>query len=93
MAGVIQTGSGSAGLKSQSGAGVGVEYIFKCTTDDRSAPPSEHARDGICAKELDRRCNWSRKLMKYEWAVFRSKTGTVWSAFSSPVLREKFDRK
>ena len=60
MAGVIQTGSGSAGLKSQSGAGVGVEYIFKCTTDDRSAPPSEHARDGICAKELDRRCNWSQ---------------------------------
>ena len=37
-----------------------LEYIFKYTTDDRSAPPSEHARDGICAKELDRRCNWSR---------------------------------
>ena len=32
-------------------------------------------------------------LMIYEWAVFRSKTGIVWSAFSSPVLREKFDWK
>ena len=28
-----------------------LEYIFKRTTDDRSAPPSEHARDGICATE------------------------------------------
>ena len=37
-----------------------LEYLFKRTTDDRSAPPSEHARDGICAKELDRRCNWSQ---------------------------------
>ena len=59
MAGVGQCGYGGAGLKSQSGAGVGVEYIFKCTTDDRP-PPSELARDGICAKELDRQCNWSR---------------------------------
>ena len=32
-------------------------------------------------------------LMKYEWAVLRSKTGTVWSVFTSPVLRAKFDRK
>ena len=39
MAGVGQSGSGGAGLKSQSGAGVGIEYIFKCTTDDSSAPP------------------------------------------------------
>ena len=53
MAGVGQSGSGGAGLKSQSGAGVGIEYIFKCTTDDSSAPPSEHARDGIRSDWLD----------------------------------------
>ena len=41
MAGVGQSGSGGAGLNSQSGAGVGVEYIFKCTTDDSSAPPQQ----------------------------------------------------
>ena len=52
MAGVGQSGSGGAGLKSQSGAGVGVEYIFKCTTDVRP-PPSEHARDGIRSNWLD----------------------------------------
>ena len=44
MAGVGQSGSGGAGLKSQSGAGVGVEYIFKCTTDDR--PPPQRTCEG-----------------------------------------------
>ena len=54
MAGVGQSGSGGAGLNSQSEAGVGVEYLFICTTDDSSAPPpSKHARDGICSNWLD----------------------------------------
>lgn len=52
MAGVGQSGSGGAGLKSQSGAGVGVEYIFKCTTDDSSAPPPQRTCQGRVSFQL-----------------------------------------
>ena len=92
MAGVGQCGYGGAGLKSQSGAGVGVEYIFKCTTDDRP-PPANLPGTGFVPKSWTDNAIGVDNLMKYEWAVFRSKTGTVWSAFSSPVLWAKFDRK
>ena len=80
-------------MKSQSGAGVGVEYIFKRTNDYRSAPPANMPGTGFVPQSRTDNAIGVDNLMIYEWAVFRSKTGTVWSAFSSPVLREKFDWK
>ena len=70
-----------------------LEYLFKRTTDDRSAPPANMPGTGFVPKSWTDDAIGVNYLMKYEWAVFRSKTGTVWSAFSAPVLREKFDRK
>ena len=70
-----------------------LEYIFKRTTDDRSAPPANMARTGFVPQSWTDDAIGVDNLMKFEWAVFRSKTGTVWSAFTSPVLRAKFDRK
>ena len=92
MAGVGQSGSGGAGVKSQSGAGVGIGYTIKCTTGDRP-PPANLPGTGFVPKSWTDNAIGVDNLMKYEWAVFRSKTGTVWSAFSSPVLWAKFDRK
>ena len=52
MAVVGESGSGSAGLKSQSGAGVGVE-IYLNVQPTIVPPPSKHARDGIRSNWLD----------------------------------------
>ena len=70
-----------------------LEYLFKRTTDDRSAPPANMPGTGFVPKSWTDNAIGVDYLMKYEWAVLRSKTGTVWSAFTSPVLRAKFDRK
>ena len=70
-----------------------LEYLFKRTTDDRSAPPANMPGTGFVPKSWTDNAIGVDNLMIYEGAVFRSKTGTVWSAFSTPVLWEKFGRK
>ena len=70
-----------------------LEYIFKRTTDDRSAPPANMPGTGFVPKSWTDNAIGVDNLMIYEGAVFRSKTGTVWSAFSTPVRWAKFDRK
>ena len=70
-----------------------LEYLFECTTDDRSAPPANMPGTGFVPQSWTDNAVGVDYLMKDEWAVFRSKTGRVWSAFSSPVLWAKFGRK
>ncbi len=70
-----------------------LEYIFKRTTVDRSAPPANLPGTGFVPQSWTDNAIGVDYLMKDEWAVFRSKTGRVWSAFSSPVLWAKFGRK
>ena len=70
-----------------------LEYIFKRTTDDRSAPTANMPGTGFVAQSWTDNAIGVDNLMIYEGAVFRSKTGTVWSAFSTPVLWAKFGRK
>ena len=70
-----------------------LEYIFKRTTDDRSAPPANMPGTGFVPQSWTDDAIGVDNHMKFEWAVFRSKKGTVWSAFSSPVRWAKFGRK
>ena len=70
------------------------EYVFqRSVRPEVPSTPVSAQMSGFVPQSWTDNAIGVDNLMKYEWAVFRSKTGTVWSAFSTPVLWAKFDRK
>ena len=67
-----------------------LEYLFKRTTDDRSAPPANMPGTGFVPTGWTNHRMGVDSVRQCEWVSARRKNGTVWSAFSSPVLWAKF---
>lgn len=71
-----------------------VEYVFQRSADS-SAPstPVTAQMKGFVPQGWTDDPIGVNSFLQYEWSVFRSKTGTVWSEYSTPVLWEKFGLK